>query len=136
MGAPAEDHAEGQDEEEGGGFGGSENSVEVAAGEETDGGKNQDHGEKGIGALHHNGAALANEARGEQQRVGERYGPGQKGGSGPEPGNPESWDEEHAEAGGHAERRNDDFFERDGTTGFAEAPSGDNGESCEREKDG
>ena len=45
--APAEDHAEGEDEEEAAGLLEAEYGVEVAAGEVADGGEDDDDGEEG-----------------------------------------------------------------------------------------
>ena len=60
--APAEDHAESEDEEEAAGLLDGHDGVEVAAGGEADGGEHDDDEEEGLGALHHDDVAFAVEA--------------------------------------------------------------------------
>jgi len=78
--APAEDHAEGEDEEEAGGLLQGDEAVEVAAGEEADEREHDHDDEKGGRAVHHDGLADQLEARGADEGFGEEERAGEEGG--------------------------------------------------------
>jgi hypothetical protein len=128
--APAQDHAEGEDEEEAAGLFDGHDGVEVAAGGEADGGEDNDDEEKGLGALHHNNVAIAVEARGTQERPGQDDGAYEESGEGPCPGNAKNRHDKHGEACCHARRGDQDFFEGHGSLTFADPPD-ENGDSTE-----
>jgi len=100
--APAEDHAESEDEEEAGSLLHRHEAVEVAACDETDGGEYEDDSVKSHGALHHDDAFFVEvQARGAEQRVREDECADQERECCPRPRDPEGRDDEHAESGGH-----------------------------------
>lgn len=134
--APVDDHAEGENEEQGGGLLDGNDVVQVIAGHEADEEEDHDDDEEGVGAAHHDGFAFADQVGGQQEGVGEDDGADEEGHSGPIPGNAEGGHEEHGKAGGHAERGNDDFAEGDGGAAFADAPEHDSEEPDDRGDDG
>ena len=123
--APAEDHAEGEDVEEGSGLGDGEEVVKVAAGEDSDGGEGDDDEEEGAVALDHDGIADADELRGEDERVSEEERADEECDECPEGIDAADGRDEHAEAGGHAEGGDDDFAQSDGGAALADAPDED-----------
>lgn len=129
---PAKDHAEGEEIEHRSGLLDGNKLVEIVAGEESDGGKDDDHHQKGAGALHHDGVAVPVKLGGGIQRPGQQGGSQQESGDAPEPGNPADGSEEHGKARGHAGRGNDDLLQGDGGTAFANTPDDDDDRPEER----